>query len=426
MRANRRFINGLFYFPLMTNIADNDKIKVLIAEHKKDGFAFLILLWANLYKNDYYKKFTAREKKIFCNDFGFDLKDADNYLDTCFSEDIFDGDLFDKYEILTSKSIQEVWVDITYRRVKLKFVKEYMLIGIDIIPNNKRVELIDINNHHVALPKPKVPRKSRAKPKTIPEEQVHVDITGLPEWSTTIVRDFIKIPFEKQEEMIQTSSSPREYSDFVDINVTIDKKYSGIRKSTRQLRYFDYLEFINETEPTPAPSEIISAFKKMATLGVNANMDIYLRLGECLGMIRKPFIPKPFESPSELPVILNGHHHRDAELESKVLTFFGFNKIANPEKEIAFVQFITAMKNAGRLEEFKKQFDFYSEYKTLNGIAFRHAFDSFIGKQSEQFANAKWMSENWEIKLTDEKNKKANKNVTTKTIPPSARPFGNL
>lgn len=381
---------------------DDDKIKVLRAEHKNDGFTFLILLWCSLYKNDYFKKWSSREKKLFCSDNGFNLDDADNFIDTCLAEGLFDANMYDKYEILTGKTIQEIWIDITTRRKKLTLIKEYLMIDIGDIPNNKRVELVDLDNKIISPAK--FDQQQRRKPEKEKDSAPPSNIPNIKENSYQDIMAFISIPYDDRDDVFKTTYSKEEYNDFTKINNIINDRYSGIRKSTRQLSFYDYGEFISSVVPTPTLVEIEQAFKKMATLGVNQNTDIFLRLGDCLDMIRKPFIKPPIQTPA-----LNGSYLRDAPLEKDVMGFWGFNEISNPEKLILLVQFITVMNNTGRLTEFRSQFKDYMEFKTLNGLAFKHNFDNFIGKQSEKFEDGKWLSENWKQKLIEEKNKQAKK-----------------
>lgn len=376
---------------------DDDKIKVLIAEHKKEGFAFLIMFWCSLYKQSYYKKWTTREKKLFCTDFNFDISDVDNIVATCLEEEIFNQSLYDKYEIITSERIQETWVDVTTRRLKLTFIKEFLLINTSDIPNNKRVELIDIHNNVITFSKSELQRNESKK--AAPPAAKTPDKNIVKEFSHQDVLDFISIPYEDRDDIFRETYSIGDYIDFTFLNNRINEKYTGIRKSTMQLTFFEYIEFISESAPKPSLNEIESAFKKMAELGVGRDVDIYLRLASCLDMVRKPFIKAP------MPEYLNGSYFRDNLLEKDILDFWGFNEIANPDKLQLLVQFNTVMNNTGKLPEFREQFKCYKQFKILNGMSFKHNFENFLGKQSSKFEDGKWLSENWNQKLIEEKNK---------------------
>lgn len=144
MRASQRFLKGLIYFPLQTNILSNERIRVLMSDHGNDGFTCLILLWCQIYGNEYYKKFGPREMRLFCNDHKFQLPILESILETCFEEELFDAGLYNKFHILTSESIQEIWVDVTYRRSVLDVIQEYMIVKLSDIPKSRRVHIIDL------------------------------------------------------------------------------------------------------------------------------------------------------------------------------------------------------------------------------------------------------------------------------------------
>lgn len=406
MRWSKRFVKGLIYFPLMTDIGNSESIRVLMADHGNDGFACLMFLWSGVYGNDYFKKFSSREKKLFCSNFKFEIDKLEDILKTCFTEQLFNKVIFDKYEILTSRTIQEIWLDITYRRQELEIIKEFMLIELDEIKDNKRVRLVDINN--------KLIKASSVPQKHSPEKDKPTPAKKQPEIRTYTyqdVLDFIAIPYEAREDVFKETYSREDYKNYVALNNKINERYDGLRKSNRQLTFFEYGEFINDVKPTPTILELESAFKKMATLGVSGNADIYLRLGECLDMIRKPFIKNGTSAHPVEDIKQPQNLYRDLSLETEVYDFWGFTEISNPNQCMLFVSFLTVLKDTGQLENFRHQLKYYIEFKLLTGIHFKHSLKNFIGQQSNRFEDGKWLDENWEKKLTEEKSKKS-KDVT--------------
>jgi hypothetical protein len=113
---------------------------------------------------------------------------------------------------------------------------------------------------------------------------------------------------------------------------------------------------------------------------------------------------------------------RDVDFENSVLSFFGFNEIANYDKMVLLSECCFALTNSGHYESFKTQFKSYSELKTQKG--FVHSFSKFLGNQKECFIDGAWNAENWMKKLSDEINKKSN--VSQKTIQPAKSGFGKL
>lgn len=96
---------------------------------------------------------------------------------------------------------------------------------------------------------------------------------------------------------------------------------------------------------------------------------------------------------------------RDEGFELKILKFFNFNQIANPDKMRLISECCLALVNSGQYEYFVSQFGFYSEFTELIGLKYKHSFYNYLGKQDERFQNGAWNAENWEQKLREEKKK---------------------
>lgn len=111
-----------------------------------------------------------------------------------------------------------------------------------------------------------------------------------------------------------------------------------------------------------------------------------------------------------------GEYAREVELEDSILKYFGFNAIANPDKQRLIFEFCSALFNSDRLEFFRKQFNDYVEFKNLNG-GYKHSFQKFLGDQSERFENGAWNAENWSHKLDEEKKKHATSSGASAEFP---------
>jgi Domain of unknown function (DUF4373) len=109
--------------------------------------------------------------------------------------------------------------------------------------------------------------------------------------------------------------------------------------------------------------------------------------------------------------ILNGNHkapevvnqidfHQDEQLSKDVLEFFGFNQLSHSLYHIVFGQFMLVMEKTKKIDEFRTQFYAYKEYKNTSNTI-KHGFENFIGRQSDQFVDGKWQSENWTLKLKE-------------------------
>ncbi|WP_316851196.1 hypothetical protein [Pedobacter agri] len=99
---------------------------------------------------------------------------------------------------------------------------------------------------------------------------------------------------------------------------------------------------------------------------------------------------------------------RDDELEDSILNFFGFTVNQNFDKARAVNEFCFSLKNSGRLDFFRTQFDAYRDFKELSG-GFAHGFYKFLGDQKNFFENGAWNAENWSFRLKEEKEKSSAK-----------------
>lgn len=100
---------------------------------------------------------------------------------------------------------------------------------------------------------------------------------------------------------------------------------------------------------------------------------------------------------------------RDDVFELSVLSFFGFNQIANPDKLRLISEFCRTLVNSGQYDYFKTQFSCYCEFIPLIGLKYKNKFSNFLGKQENKFQDGAWNAENWEQKLADEKSKGSQK-----------------
>jgi hypothetical protein len=95
--------------------------------------------------------------------------------------------------------------------------------------------------------------------------------------------------------------------------------------------------------------------------------------------------------------INNNNYKRDEIFENSILSFWGFNEIANYDKARLVKDFVFSITNAGKLDYFKKQFADYQKVKT--NPQFKHSLQKFLGQQSQRFEDGTWDSEIWETKI---------------------------
>lgn len=285
---------GLIYFPLDVNYADNDKIKELFALYGRDGMMFPILLWCSIYKKSYYKKWDARSKRRFCLDWHYDEKLADDILTTCIELELFSAELFEKHEVLTSSKAQEVFFEGAHRRKSVNFIQEYLLIDLDsyVEGYTKNVTLVNLEGATVSIKKPKPGRPSAKK--TTPPDQPSLDFnTGAIDDPDRLngneLRLYVKAPYESRSETFRNTYTEIWYNSYITFSKKIIDNYDNLLDSSRQITIKEYLKLFSgaDIDPKPTLLEVDWSLKKMSATGLKStNAQIYLRFIDFIGYMR--------------------------------------------------------------------------------------------------------------------------------------------
>lgn len=120
---------GLDYFPMDTDIFNDLKIRKLIKYQGGKAISVYALLLCNIYKNGYYIEWDE-ELPFICSELtGFDEAYVLEVIKTCLSLGLFSKELFDKYEVLTSKGIQERYSRICQQCRRVCNITDYNLLG---------------------------------------------------------------------------------------------------------------------------------------------------------------------------------------------------------------------------------------------------------------------------------------------------------
>jgi len=134
--------DGLDYFPLDIDMPQDDKVYLLEAKHGLIGFAVFVRLLMRVYKNGYYCIWTEREELIFSKQISVEPDEISHIVDSCIEFGLFDKDRFERYKILTSKSIQERYIDAVKRRKRVIIYSKYCMVSTDDYIN---LVIVDIN-----------------------------------------------------------------------------------------------------------------------------------------------------------------------------------------------------------------------------------------------------------------------------------------
>lgn len=165
--------NGINYFPL--NVHLDDKFELIEAEFGLKGFAIVVKLFQKIYgQQGYYCEWTEDVALLFGKNVGLGSDAVSEIVRAAIKRGIFDSELYDKYQILTSRGIQERYFEAVSRRKEVEVRKEYLLIKVDQIYKNVRIlnENVNISSKNVNISEQKKVEESKVKEKKVEEREL--------------------------------------------------------------------------------------------------------------------------------------------------------------------------------------------------------------------------------------------------------------
>lgn len=165
--------NGINYFPL--NVHLDDKFELIEAEFGLKGFAIVVKLFQKIYgQQGYYCEWTEDVALLFGKSVGLGGDAVSEIVRAAIKRGIFDSELYDKYQILTSRGIQERYFEAVSRRKEVEVRKEYLLIKVDQIYKNVRIlnENVNISSKNVNISEQKKVEESKVKEKKVEEREL--------------------------------------------------------------------------------------------------------------------------------------------------------------------------------------------------------------------------------------------------------------
>jgi len=130
---------GLEYFPLDTDIDQDEKVIVVIAKFGMRGFGILIRLMMEIYKKGYCFHWTEKEQYIFSMKVNEDSNFVNEVIQECIKWEFFHEGMYKKYGILTSEGFQKRYSLAVSRRKDIVIPVEHYLLGV----NDDKKEVID-------------------------------------------------------------------------------------------------------------------------------------------------------------------------------------------------------------------------------------------------------------------------------------------
>lgn len=132
---------GLDYFLL--DCALDDKFRLVEAEFGLTGFGVVVKLLQKIYGQcGYYVEWTNEVALLFAADCRLGGSVVSEIVSASIKRGIFDGEIFEKYLVLTSKGIQKRYLEAVKRRKILTLTKQYLLVDVAQILDNDNINVI--------------------------------------------------------------------------------------------------------------------------------------------------------------------------------------------------------------------------------------------------------------------------------------------
>ncbi len=134
LKIARPLKNGIDYFPF--DCYSDTSLQLIEAEFGLKGFAIITKILQKIYSEEgYFCLWSQEVALLFSKTTGEGRNVVSEIIASALKRGIFDKDLYDKFEILTSKKIQQQYFNIVKRRACISLVDKYLLLN----PNREKI-----------------------------------------------------------------------------------------------------------------------------------------------------------------------------------------------------------------------------------------------------------------------------------------------
>ncbi|MBW9277109.1 DUF4373 domain-containing protein [Bacteroides fragilis] len=122
--------DGINYFPVGVNFMEENAMEVIEAKYGIKGLAIVLKLMCKIYKEGYYIRWDEEQCLIFANKAGREVQaeEVKGIIKILFIKGILDENSYQENGILTSESIQKVWLEATKRRKRELSELPYLMV----------------------------------------------------------------------------------------------------------------------------------------------------------------------------------------------------------------------------------------------------------------------------------------------------------
>lgn len=161
--------SGLEYFPFDIDFFQDIRIRKLIKRQGGKAVTVYALLLCLIYKNGYYMQWDEELPFIGSEMSGFDEAYISEVIRTCLSLGLFDKNLYDNEQILTSKGIQVRYCNIQRLNKRMSRIDRYSLIEEVIETSSTRSPSKQAKSDKPASPKTPISPKPEPLRPTVPQ-----------------------------------------------------------------------------------------------------------------------------------------------------------------------------------------------------------------------------------------------------------------
>ena len=122
--------DGINYFPIGVNFMEENAMEVIEVKYGIKGLAIVLKLMCKIYKEGYYIRGDEEQCLIFANKAGREVQaeEVKGIIKILFIKGILDENSYRENGILTSESIQKVWLEATKRRKRELSELPYLIV----------------------------------------------------------------------------------------------------------------------------------------------------------------------------------------------------------------------------------------------------------------------------------------------------------
>lgn len=155
---------GVEYFPLNVNFINDLKVRKLLLSCGAESIAVLIYLLSTIYKDEgYYVEIHEDEIDLIALDVNVTPEFVLEVINKACEVRFFDVNLYEKFNILTSKGIQERYLKITERRKNSVVITQFNLINVYNNSVNVNINSINVDNNPVNVYKSTQSKEKKSK-----------------------------------------------------------------------------------------------------------------------------------------------------------------------------------------------------------------------------------------------------------------------